>query len=318
MRRDLGVGIGLEGLPPEALDTDRALAEVLAEGPFVLGYPFDFDAATGASCVLHPLRASVRSDAGGRTTRICSTPRASSATFRSSRGRPVPPAFSTSLPIPTDPAARSPGDSPQGAPLPASPWPSTCLSMVATWYWRRVGWGRVAPHRREGHPSRPAGEPPGELSRPPAHLPARLGRGAAGRNGRPGRASGKMVILGTTAAGLKEIRTTPLDAAQPGAEIHATVIDDILSGDPIAQPRWATGSRSSGRRTGFPPDGTPRQGARHLGSCGDHPLHCRNLARLLVAAGIPPDLPSAAHPGGHPGDRFHPAHLLRFLQADGR
>ena len=49
------------------------------------------------------------------------------------------------------------------------------------------------------------------------------------------------VIVGTTAAGLKEIRTTPLEAAQPGVEIHATIIDNLLSGDPIAAPRWARG-----------------------------------------------------------------------------
>src|SRR5512134_1481228 len=101
IRRDLGVGIGLEGMPPEALDTDRALAAVLAGGPFVLGYPFDFDAPTGASCVLHPLPAAVRSGAGGEVYPdlfdapgvICNLP--------SSRERPVPPASSTSPPIPT-------------------------------------------------------------------------------------------------------------------------------------------------------------------------------------------------------------------------
>ena len=54
---------------------------------------------------------------------------------------------------------------------------------------------------------------------------------------------GKIVLVGTTSAGLKEIRTTPLEAAQPGVEIHATVIDNLLAGDAIAMPRWATGSR---------------------------------------------------------------------------
>jgi len=57
----------------------------------------------------------------------------------------------------------------------------------------------------------------------------------------PASLKGKMVMLGTTAAGLKEIRTTPLEAAQPGVEIHATVIDNLLAGDPIATPRWARG-----------------------------------------------------------------------------
>src|SRR5512139_1976028 len=44
IRRDLGVGIGLENVPPEALDTDRTLADILSRGPFALGYQFDFDA----------------------------------------------------------------------------------------------------------------------------------------------------------------------------------------------------------------------------------------------------------------------------------
>jgi len=57
----------------------------------------------------------------------------------------------------------------------------------------------------------------------------------------PAALKGKMAIVGTTAAGLKEIRTTPLEAAQPGVEIHATIIDNLLAGDPIATPRWARG-----------------------------------------------------------------------------
>src|SRR3989304_4775271 len=46
----------------------------------------------------------------------------------------------------------------------------------------------------------------------------------------PAALKGKMVILGTTAAGLKEIRTTPLESTQPGVEIQATVMDNLLAG----------------------------------------------------------------------------------------
>ena len=63
--RDLGKRIDLAGFPQEALDTDRALAATLAGGPFVLGYQFDFETARGNECELHPLRAAVLS--GGRT-----------------------------------------------------------------------------------------------------------------------------------------------------------------------------------------------------------------------------------------------------------
>jgi adenylate cyclase len=57
----------------------------------------------------------------------------------------------------------------------------------------------------------------------------------------PSSLRGKIVLLGTTSAGLHELRTTPLEPAQPGVEIHATVVDDLLAGDPIGHPRWSRG-----------------------------------------------------------------------------
>jgi hypothetical protein len=49
----------------------------------------------------------------------------------------------------------------------------------------------------------------------------------------------RIVLLGTTAVTLKDIATTPLDVAQPGVEVLANVLDNLLSGDPIATPWWA-------------------------------------------------------------------------------
>jgi len=57
----------------------------------------------------------------------------------------------------------------------------------------------------------------------------------------PAAIRGKMILFGTTATGLHEVRTTPLEAAQPGVEIHATVIDNLVSGDPISHPGWLRG-----------------------------------------------------------------------------
>jgi len=62
--RDLGTRIDLAGFPREALDTDRALAATLSDGPFVLGYQFDFETARGNGCILHPLRAAVLAGRG--------------------------------------------------------------------------------------------------------------------------------------------------------------------------------------------------------------------------------------------------------------
>jgi HD-GYP domain-containing protein (c-di-GMP phosphodiesterase class II) len=45
----------------------------------------------------------------------------------------------------------------------------------------------------------------------------------------------KIVFVGTSAAGLKEARATPLDPLVPGLEIHATVADNLILGDPISR-----------------------------------------------------------------------------------
>lgn len=43
----------------------------------------------------------------------------------------------------------------------------------------------------------------------------------------------KIVIIGTSAAGLSDLRATPFSEVFPGAEVHATVVDNILAGDPL-------------------------------------------------------------------------------------
>ena len=50
---------------------------------------------------------------------------------------------------------------------------------------------------------------------------------------------GKIVFIGTSAAGLKDLRATPYDAVYPGVEAHATVVDNVLKGDFIHRPTWA-------------------------------------------------------------------------------
>ncbi len=51
----------------------------------------------------------------------------------------------------------------------------------------------------------------------------------------------KIVLVGTSAAGLPELRATPLDPATPGVEIHATAIDNLLRGDFLQSPSYTRG-----------------------------------------------------------------------------
>ncbi len=47
------------------------------------------------------------------------------------------------------------------------------------------------------------------------------------------RLQGKFVLIGTSAAGLFDLCTTPFSNLYPGVEVHATVIDNILASDPL-------------------------------------------------------------------------------------
>jgi adenylate cyclase len=49
----------------------------------------------------------------------------------------------------------------------------------------------------------------------------------------------KIVLVGATAIGIGDIRSTPFAPVYSGPEIHATAIDNILTGDFIARPRWS-------------------------------------------------------------------------------
>ncbi|MBF0572393.1 MAG: adenylate/guanylate cyclase domain-containing protein [Desulfamplus sp.] len=51
---------------------------------------------------------------------------------------------------------------------------------------------------------------------------------------------GKIIFLGSSAAGLKDIRMSPLDHNFPGVEVHATIVDNIIKGDFILKPDWTS------------------------------------------------------------------------------
>lgn len=57
----------------------------------------------------------------------------------------------------------------------------------------------------------------------------------------PGKLTGKLVLIGTSAAGLNDIKTTPVSSTMPGVEIHAQVLESVLSGAVISQPNYALG-----------------------------------------------------------------------------
>ena len=57
---------------------------------------------------------------------------------------------------------------------------------------------------------------------------------------------GKIVFVGTSASGLKELKSTPFDPVFPGVEVHATIVDNIIKRDFITRPKWAAAAESLG------------------------------------------------------------------------
>lgn len=52
----------------------------------------------------------------------------------------------------------------------------------------------------------------------------------------PARVAGRIVLVGATVEGLKDIRATPLSPVMPGVEIHAQILEQILSGTYLSRP----------------------------------------------------------------------------------
>jgi len=54
----------------------------------------------------------------------------------------------------------------------------------------------------------------------------------------PDQIAGKLVVIGTSAIGLNDIKTTPVSPAMPGVEIHAQVLESALTGAVVVQPNY--------------------------------------------------------------------------------
>jgi adenylate cyclase len=51
--------------------------------------------------------------------------------------------------------------------------------------------------------------------------------------------AGRLVLIGTSAAGLLDVKTTPISPVMPGVEIHAQVLEAALTGQLLLRPAWA-------------------------------------------------------------------------------
>src|SRR5580658_2255999 len=56
------------------------------------------------------------------------------------------------------------------------------------------------------------------------------------------RLRGRLVLIGTSAIGLLDLKTTPVEAAMPGVEVHAQILESVLTKSILEQPNYAIGA----------------------------------------------------------------------------
>jgi len=57
---------------------------------------------------------------------------------------------------------------------------------------------------------------------------------------------GRVIFIGTSAEGLRDIRSSPLSVAVPGVELHAQALEQVFAGAYLTRPDWADGVEITG------------------------------------------------------------------------
>jgi HD-GYP domain-containing protein (c-di-GMP phosphodiesterase class II) len=246
--RDLNININFSGVPVGFADNDSALANVLSNGPFVLGYKFTFpiERKSGKKCLLHPINTIIIKK-GKAQEKINSLFQAQdvvcnldifSGVVRSSGFINAHPDF--------DGVVRR-------APLlmqyDGKVYPSLTLAALnqafnikqVTLKMTSRGIESLSLDNKATIPLDAQGNMLIQF-----HQRSRTFRYISAGDILNGlvpdeEIKGKIVFIGTSAAGLEELCSTPLDPAFPGVEVHATIIDNIMNNKFFSRPYWAPG-----------------------------------------------------------------------------
>ncbi|SDL39165.1 adenylate cyclase [Maridesulfovibrio ferrireducens] len=251
LRNELGVTVNFKGLPAGLMDNDRVLADVLSQGKYVLGFYFDFqDEANdqpvpSTECFIKTLSiAQIKTEDSpplDKLTRdalgaICPLPILTKAS-------PLCGFYNSITDF--DGVVRR-------VPLVISwegkQYPSLALATLMKAMNRK---SVIAKTTRYGFESIRLGKTVipvdangqmlvryrGGVNEFPYYSARDILSGKVGEK----ELKGKIVLMGTSAAGLRDLRVTPYTSNYPGVEVHATVIDNILTKDFLLRPDWIPG-----------------------------------------------------------------------------
>ena len=241
------VRVNREGISPEMMDNDRALADVLTRGPFVLAYNFvfaDSDKFT-AACLPHPLNAALMSAPGtAYDTGTLFRAKGATCSIEKLARSAASSGFFNVIPDSDGVLRRAPLLMEYNNKL----YPSLSLATVI----QAKGIKQVVLRTSRGKLESIVLDGTSIPVDSKANLLIRF-HGRAGAFKYISASDilmdhvpreeilGKIVLLGTSAVGLEEYRTTPLVTVLPGTEIHATIVDNILGKVFFSRPEWVLG-----------------------------------------------------------------------------
>jgi adenylate cyclase len=253
-REELKLDVSFDGLPAALGDYDGVLAGVLRDAPCILGYYLEFAPGTGRpddpACALPALKASTVLAPGARPL-LDFLPNAQGATCPLPRLLAAAPGagFFNTIPDPDNIVRRSPMLLARGGTvLPSLSLATTMLALGIKNAVVRVDDGGVTSLTlplpggdRRVIPLDGQGRVLVNYRGPGGTFPRISAADVLTGNVPPDALSGKIVFVGASAAGLRDLRATPLDRAMPGVEVHATLADMIVAGDFLLRPDWAPG-----------------------------------------------------------------------------
>jgi len=251
LRQELGVTVDFKGLPQGLMDNDKVLADVLRQGRYVLGFYFDFmeeekDPSVKAQpCFAKPVSiAQIRAKGApelkdltlNALDAICPLPVLAKAS-------PLCGFYNTITDY--DGVVRR---VPLIISLNGKQYPSLALATLMKAMGRKnilvktssIGIESI----RLGKTTIPVDAKGqmmiryrGGMAEFPYYSAKDILSGKVGEK----ELKGKVIFMGTSAAGLRDLRVTPFASDYPGVEVHATIVDNILTKDFILKPDWVPG-----------------------------------------------------------------------------
>jgi adenylate cyclase len=246
--RDLNITVPTEHVPLTLMDNDKTLATTLARGPCVLGYKFTFPEQKSPlnDCLLHPLNVAVIRDDGGAGNlgHVLFQARDVICNLRPLAENAVSSGFFNVIPDDDGVLRRVPLLMEYNG----KTYPSLALATLIQAKGIKQAYLKITP----------AGVESLRLNNMVVPLDAKgnllihyRGKGKTFQyfsaadilegGVKKEQIQGRIVLLGTSAAGITDFHATPVDTVFPGVEVHATVIDNMLKNSFFSRPSWIPG-----------------------------------------------------------------------------